>query len=170
MRLLPLVAATLLLGGCWVGERFYADSEARPAIPAGLYRSPTDDCENDLVRVTILPSGLTRFDGESDDWDIAGFAPLGSDGRRYVAWLLAENGETPNSEVAYALLERRGREYLIFAPACEHTQTLAQTYGAEIVPDRKMTMCRFRDRQSLEMALSRLEFSPVDAARLVPVS
>lgn len=161
-------AAALLLCGCWVGERFYTDAEAVAAISAGLYRSISPDGEVREMRVSILPNGLTRLSGDDEEFDVVGFTPLAGREERFVAWLFPETDREDG--LAYGLLERHGDEFLLFSPACEPTQALARAAGAEIVPNSKIMMCRFPDRQSLESALRQLEYSPSEAARIVPVT
>ena len=172
MRLLiwPLL---MLLAGCWTGDRFYRASDARVAIPAGLYRS-LDEREPVMVRVTIDADGMSRFTpDDATRPSRLGFAPLDAQGRRFVVWQAQESGHPIGDDIGqYSLLERRGDgEYVFFMPICELTASLAAAFGARLLPnDADPAECRFPNRERLEAALRQFTPPPDHAgARLVRV-
>lgn len=166
---LALVAS----GGCWIGSDFYSAAEVQAPIAPGIYRtaragSPAD---HGAYRVSVRDDGYTllkRLDGQ--DEGVAGFAPLpGRDGT-FVAWF-QESGPRkwePGS-MPYGLIERSGREFVISFPVCSETRLLAEAAGAVFLPDKKVPLCRFADRSSLEAGLRRIAADgPVESLRLIP--
>ena len=134
LRVLLLAFMFLALTGCWVGRDLYSPIDARPAIPAGVYRATGGDTPARVYRVSILPNGLTQFDG-GEKKEVYGFAPLGRD--TYVGWAQIEDAG-PEDEVnqLYGLVVRQadGR-FMIYAPECKDEQ--ARDRAQERRYDRK---------------------------------
>ena len=173
LLLLPL----LLLAGCgWTGEAFYTASEAQPVIVPGDYR--TDESANPgphiaPIRISVLPGGLTRFEvanGERGE-SLAGFVPLGSDGRFHILWLARFDGhDLPADDVAYGLIERRADgHYKIYLPDCGHDRADAVAAGAMPVSQGAQPDCRFPNRASLEAGMRAYAGHPFDGMELIPV-
>ena len=70
-----ILAAALMLTGCWMGDGLYSSDDARQPIPAGIYRATAPDEKPHLERVTLLPNGMTTI-GDEDGKNLYGFAPL----------------------------------------------------------------------------------------------
>lgn len=171
MRIPILAAAALLLSACWTGDSFYVPSDARPAVPAGQYRSLSADGEA-IARVTILPNGLTRLEarGESRPTTL-GFVPLAGDGRRHLIWQSGQrDGRTMDDDGLYGLLERTDAgEYYFYLPQCEDTEPIARAAGAAIDQTSGVMICTFPNRASLEAAMRQWHPDPAEAiGRLVP--
>jgi hypothetical protein len=173
LLLLPL----LLLAGCsWTGEAFYAASEAQAAIAPGNYR--TDESASPgpnvvPIRISVLPSGLTSFDlanGERGE-SLAGFVPLGSDGRFHIFWLARFDGrDVPADGVPYGLIERLADgHYKIYLPDCGHDRADAVAAGAMPVSQGGQSDCRFPNRASLEAGMRAYAAHPFDGMELIPV-
>jgi hypothetical protein len=173
LLLLPL----LMLAGCsWTGDAFYAASEAQAAIAPGNYRS--DETANPgpnvaPIRISVLPSGLTRFDlanGERGE-SLAGFVPLGPDGRFYILWIAKFDGrDVPAGGVPYGLIERRADgHYKIYMPDCNHDRADAVAAGAVPNSQGAQPDCRFSSRASLEAGLRFYASHPFDGMELIPV-
>ena len=171
MRLL-IAPLLVLLAGCWTGDRFYRASDARAAIPAGLYRSFGED-EPGIVRVTLLANGMTRIgadDGRRPS--VLGFVPLDSGQRRFVVFQAQDTGVPIGDDIGlYSLLERRrSGEFVFSVPMCPRTATVAAAFGAQLVSDGENPVeCRFPSRESLEAALRRFAPQPSETIRLVRV-
>jgi hypothetical protein len=172
MRALVAVIAVLLLSGCWEGDDLYSAADARPAIPPGPYGLVSDDGEPPIaVRVSVLPSGMTRLTagGETEDFPMA---PLDAEGRMIVHWLEPRGAETDADALElYLLIERRpGGEYAFYMPRCEGEEAaIARAAGAGVRLSSNVAVCRFPDRASLESALRRLRPDPAALHwRLVP--
>jgi hypothetical protein len=163
-----ILAAGLLLAGCWMGDGLYSSSDARQPIPAGIYRAIARDEKPHLERVTLLPSGMTTI-GDEDGNSVYGFAPLDRDNRRFVAWY--HKGDDPSDDRAqlYMLLERRSPdEFVLFLPQCDGAAgDIARRAGATVEQGTTKT-CLFQTRASLEAAMRRVEISG-DAIRIIRV-
>jgi hypothetical protein len=161
MRWLILLFA-LPLAGCWEGDIFYATSDSRPALPPGTYHVvPTDDpADAGTAQVSILDNGMTQI---RDDKGInaVGFAPLGSSS--FVAWI----PEQEEGWALYALFQKERGRYRFVIPFCDKTKVIAAAAGAQIAPDPKVAICRFRTRAQLEDGLRHLEGRKVDSIEFV---
>ena len=174
MRVLLIAALAIGLPGCWTGLNLYHPSDARPAIPAGVYIAGEPKGPQRAYRVSILPHGMTKFDGQEDKDQVYGFAPLGTSGM-LVAWWDIEgrpDGRLTENDAnqMYALMVRgRDSSFRIYAPACtDEGAKIARKYGAAVEGGASPT-CRFADRASLEAALRRLPRKDADALDLMPV-
>ena len=83
MRSFLLALACLTLTGCWYGIGLFSASDARPVIPAGDYLATAKDEPTRTMRVSILPDGLTQFDG-GEKKETYGFSPLDPASGSYV--------------------------------------------------------------------------------------
>jgi hypothetical protein len=174
VRRLLVACLALIVSGCWTGLNLYSASDARTAIPPGVYRSSGTDEPSRIYRVSILSDGLTQFDtGEKKE--VYGFAPLDPAKRTFVAWMEVDDGSSADREPAdenqiYALAERRADgSFMIYLPQCDGDQMeLARASGA-IIRATVAPTCRFTDRSSLEAALRRLPRDDKEALKLVRV-
>jgi hypothetical protein len=172
MRWLLLILALVLVAGCWTGDSLYKHSDARSPIQPGIYRSTGPDESGRVYRISILPNGMTQFDG-GEKKEIYGFAPL--DRNTFVAWIdVRDNGEAPNAESGenqiYSLMVRRpDGEFRIYLPECKDEEAeLARRAGATIGAGPSAT-CRFASRAALEKALRLLPRDDSSAMRLVRI-
>jgi len=159
MRKLIAAAFALLLPGCWLGDGLYSATDARPALPPGLYRLVFEgEEESETARVSIMADGMTRIEGTRDA-AIIGFVPLDAEGRRFAQWNeVADRLPRPGFSEFYLLVERRpGGEYVFYYPTCEDEEReVARSAGATVEPTPNIAICRFSSRASLETALRRL--------------
>lgn len=164
MRGLILLLA-LPLCGCWEGGLFYAASESRPALPPGSYRAVPSDHPADakIVRVSLGTDGMTTI-ADPAATNIVGFAPLG--GAYFVMWF--PDGE--DGRALYALFQTGRGRYRILVPFCDKTRDVAMAAGAQVAPDPKIGICRFRTRAQLEGGLRRLEGQKMDSVDLIPAT
>jgi hypothetical protein len=167
MRALLVLAAALLLSGCWIGDMFYGAGDARPAIAPGLYRTAdaAGQVSPALFRISSLPDGMTRIEvaeGGMGETLSMGFAPLDREGRAFVAWN-GPGGLLNDAPAGFGLLRRGGDgSYVLILPMCGLTVAIAAAAGASPEgPDA--VACRFTSRASLETALRSL---PADSAAL----
>jgi hypothetical protein len=172
MRFL-VVLCSFLLPGCWYGVSLYAPSDARPAVPAGVYLATAKDEPTESYRVSLLPNGLTQFDtGEKKE--TYGFGPLDPAAGAYVMWLPVKDddktAEGPGEYQIYLLLvRRRDGEYRIYPPVCTDEEAeVARRNGAAIEAGPPAS-CHFNDRASLERALRQLPRDESSAATLKKV-
>jgi hypothetical protein len=174
MRLLMIALLSLALAGCWIGDRLYSDSDARPALVPGLYRLSTPGEKPGEVRISILRSGLTEMSdagGKDDDSDVYGFAPLDPRRGTFVVWHGGDKGgQSTEGEQLYLLGQRHaGGIFAIYIPFCDGTEAgIARRAGAEIEGAKKRELCRFRSRAALEDALRRLQ--PSDQKRIMTLA
>jgi hypothetical protein len=168
MRLLLIGLLPLALSGCWTGLNLYSASDARPAIPSGVYQAATSDAPDRVYRVSPLPSGLTMFDG-GEKKEVYGFAPL--DAGTFVGWMqLDEDAPStdPNDEnQIYALMVKRADgDFMIYAPECKDEDgEVAKQAGATIQTGPSPT-CRFPTADALRQALRQLRRDDSSALRL----
>jgi hypothetical protein len=168
MRLLILLAMTLLLASCWVGDGLYSSRDARQPIAAGIYRTIAGDETTRIEKVTLLPNGLTEI-GDGDGKGFYGFVPLDKDNRRFVAWFRKDE-ETPQDHgQLYMLLERRSAdEFALYLPECKgELAEIARKAGAKI-EEGSTDACQFPTRASLETAMRQVQISG-DVMRIVRV-
>lgn len=163
MRALIAGLAALLLSGCWIGDAFYPETEARPAVEPGSYRVSNlrGEAPNDRMQVSIRPSGMTRLANDRDrEITLIGFAPLDSEGNDFVAWI--DSRDEGTGTAFYGLLRRLGDgDYLLVFPNCDETVAIAEAAGATASdPAEGARACRFASRQSLEAALRQLRPDP----------
>src|SRR5438309_2916188 len=85
MRLLLIAVLPFSLWGCWTGSNLYSASDARAAIPGGVYNATAPDQLAHIYRISTLANGMTQFDG-GDEKEIVGFAPLDVDHGVFVVW------------------------------------------------------------------------------------
>jgi len=170
--LLPL--SLLLLAGCsWTGEAFYGATDAQAVIAAGRYR--TNESEHPapeaLMQVSILPSGLTRFGLTGRGETVAGFVPMGADGRFAILWLTRFDGrDVPAGGTLYALIERRpAGHYMLYLPDCGRDRADAVAAGARPSAPGGNADCVFPDRTSLEAGMRAYATHPFDGMELIPV-
>jgi hypothetical protein len=157
VRLLLLVALSLLTG-CWAGDGLYSSGDASQPIPAGIYRSTSDE-RTRVERVALLANGLTEI-GDGDGKGLYGFVPLDKENRRFVTWFRKDE-ETPQDRVQlYMLLERRSPdEFIIYLPECKgELAEIARKAGATIETGTTET-CHFLTRASLESAMRQVQIS-----------
>jgi hypothetical protein len=173
LLLLPL----LLLAGCsWSGDAFYASSEAQAPIAPGTYTTneSAHPAPNGMVRISVLPSGLTRFElPDTGRGDIqAGFVPLGTDGHFHILWVARLGGEdTPAGEIPYGLLELRpGGHYMVYLPDCSHDRADALAAGAAPGAEGGDPDCVFPNRASLEAGMRAYARHPYDGLELIPAT
>ena len=164
LRLILLFA--LPLGSCWGGQTFYTASEARPALPPGVYRAvPLDQSEKpETVRVSILGNGMTSIAGKGDA-NVVGFVPL--DPSYFVMWQPDAEG---GPGAIYALLHAERGHYRLIIPFCERTLAIATAAGAELTKDPKIKVCSFKTRAQLEDGLRHLEGLKRDAVDFLPTA
>ena len=168
------VVALVLLAGCsWTGETFYTEAEAQAAIAPGNYRTNESEhpAPDSLVRISVLPNGLTRFELTERGDTVAGFAPLGADGRFSILWLTRFDGhDLPAEGTLYALLERRpAGQYRIYVPDCSRDRAEAVAAGATPNGPGGNADCVFHDRASLEAGMRAYARHPFDGMDLIPV-
>ena len=165
MRFL-ILAAALMLTGCWMGDGLYSSGDARQAIPAGIYRATARDEKPHLERVTLLPNGMTTI-GDEDGNNLYGFAPLDSDNRRFVAWYRKDEASPDDRAQLYMLLERRSANEFVFSfPQCNGAlREIAQGAGATVEKSTVDT-CLFPTRASVEAAMRQVQISG-DVIRMV---
>src|SRR4051794_5524610 len=104
MRLL-ILAATMLLTGCWVGDGLYSSSDARQPITPGIYRTIDGDEMTRVERVAVLGNEMTEI-GDGDGRGFYGFAPLDKENRRFVTWYRKDEESPQDRSQFYMLLER----------------------------------------------------------------
>jgi hypothetical protein len=156
-RLFLIAFPAAALGGCWMGTSLYATSDARPALPSGVYRAVEPGGSTKVYRVSLLSNGLTEVD-DGEDKIPYGFAPLDADGRSFVAWL--EIDDRPATQATgepnqfFGLLVRQaGGAFVAYAPSCKDAAAkLARSSGAAVQAGGTPA-CRFPSRASLEKAL-----------------
>jgi hypothetical protein len=172
MRRLLIALLSLALAGCWVGDRLYADRDARPALVPGLYRASAPGEKPGDVRISILPNGLTQMaDADGTDPDVYGFAPLDLQRGTFVVWHGEEKGgRSAEGKQLYLLGQRRNDgSFTIYVPFCDGAEAqLARRAGAILGGTGKAgdpITCRFRSRTSLENGLRQLR--PVDQKRMM---
>jgi hypothetical protein len=155
--LLLTAIAAFELGGCWMGTSLYTASDARPAIPSGVYRALEPSGSTKTYRISVLANGLTQLD-DGEDKIPYGFAPLDADGRTFVAWLEIgkDRGVQDRSEPNqfFGLLVRQpSGTFVAYAPSCRDVGArIAHESGATIRAGSPAE-CRFPSRAALEKAL-----------------
>jgi hypothetical protein len=147
MRYLVLAAA-LLLTGCWVGDGLYSNGDARQPIPAGIYRTTSGEDRIKIEKVTLLQNGLTQID-DGDGKGFYGFAPLDKDNRRFVAWFRKDEQTPEDRAQFYMLLDRRSAdEFILYLPECKgELAELARKAGATI-EEGTSAVCHFLTRST----------------------
>ena len=156
-RLLLVALLAVALGGCWMGTNLYAASDARPALPSGVYRAVEPGGSAKVYRVSLLPNGLTQLDDGKDKIPY-GFAPLDAGGRNYVAWLQidedhASQGASAPNQFFGLLVRRAGGTFVAYAPSCKDAAAkLARASGASVQAGVRPA-CRFPTRAALRKAL-----------------
>jgi hypothetical protein len=171
MRRLLLILACFWLTGCWYGISLYGPSDARPAVPSGVYLATAKGETPKSYRVTPLPNGLTEFDG-GEKKETYGFAPLDPARGAYVMWVPVKNedpktSDEPGEYQVYLLLVRvRDGEFRIYPPECKDVGAdMARKNGAAIGSET-YPGCQFKSRASLEAALRQLPRDEAEAATL----
>ena len=171
MRSFLLALACLTLTGCWYGIGLFSASDSRPVIPAGDYLATAKDEPTRTMRVSILPDGLTQFDG-GEKKETYGFSPLDPASGSYVMWLSVKNedpkaSDEPGEYQIYLLMVRvRAGEYRIYPPDCKDADSeVARANGATIDPGPSSS-CHFTTRASLEAALRQLPHDESSAGTL----
>lgn len=173
MRLTLIALIALALAGCWIGKSLYSNADARAAIAPGVYRVTGADVPTRVYRVSMLPSGLTQFDG-GEKKEVYGFAPLDRDRGTYVAWIDLSDEDGPKDESSdnqiYALAVRHPNgEFLIYAPECkDEGAEIARKNGA-VVETGMSPSCHFSSREALEKALGSLRREDSSALRLTRI-
>jgi hypothetical protein len=167
MRLL-ILAAALMLTGCWMGDGLYSSDDARQPIPAGIYRATARDEKTHIEKVTLLPNGMTTI-GDEDGKNLYGFAPLDSDDRRFVVWYRKDEDSPNDHTQLYMLLERQSAdEFVLYLPECKgELAELARKAGATI-EEGTTDVCHFLTRSSVETAMRQVRISG-DVMRIVRV-
>jgi hypothetical protein len=150
-----VIAAALLLSGCWEGPAFYSATDSRPAIQPGRYEVTSAHETREEVLVTINSDGMIALQ-EDDNQHRYGLAPLDGEGDRFVGW--SESDQQRSAPVAYALLQRLSpEEFLIYLPSClGRDADVAAAAGADTAGDITVPACRFRSRAELEHAMRQL--------------
>lgn len=165
LRVLLLAFMFLALTGCWVGRDLYSPIDARPAIPAGVYRATGGDTPARVYRVSMLPDGMTQFDS-GEKKEVYGFAPLGPG--TFVGWVQIEDaapGDDPNQLYGLVMRQADGL-FMIYAPECKNEQAeIARKNGATI-ESGSSPACRFTTRAALEKAMRQMPHVTADALRL----
>jgi hypothetical protein len=165
LRVLLLAFMFLALTGCWVGRDLYSPIDARPAIPAGVYRATGGDTPARVYRVSMLPDGMTQFDS-GEKTEVYGFAPLGPG--TFVGWVQIEDaapGDDPNQLYGLVMRQADGL-FMIYAPECKNEQAeIARKNGATI-ESGSSPACRFTTRAALEKAMRQMPHVTADALRL----
>lgn len=164
-RVLLVGFTFLALTGCWVGLDLYSPTDARPAIPAGVYRATGGDTPARVYRVTMLPNGMTQFDS-GEKKEVYGFTPLGPS--IFVGWVqIADSGPQDEANQLYGLVVRQADGlFMIYAPECKGEQAdIARKNGATI-ESGSSPACRFTTRGGLEKAIREMPRVPADALRL----
>jgi hypothetical protein len=174
MRRLLIALACLALGACWYGDRLYSPSDARPAIPAGVYRATAEGESDKVYRISVLPNGMTQFDG-GEKTDPMGFAPLDAGRGTYIAWvpLKDEDSSSPDDRdelQIYLLMVRiKDGEYRIYPPECKDAEAeIARKSGATIESGTSPA-CRFTTRADVEKAMLLLPHDGSSASTLVRI-
>jgi hypothetical protein len=172
MRHLLIALLSLALAGCWVGDRLFADKDARTALVPGLYRVSVPDEKPGEVRISVLRNGLTQMaDSDGTGSDVYGFAPLDPQQGTFVAWHSDDKTSgSAEGEQFYFLGQRRNDgSFGIYLPFCSGAEAqIARRAGASIEGVRnasKPNTCRFSSRSSLENALRKLR--PSDQKRMM---
>ena len=160
-----VIAAALLLSGCWEGPLFYSASDVVRPIEPGRYEFSAPDEAPSLVPVTIEPDGMTRIDD-----DRMGFAPVDPGANTFIMW---GEPETPEEQahLQYVILRRvTEREYMLYIPQCEgDARRIAVAAGAELIEERNVTICRFPTREALREAVRNLRPEAGSGARMVRI-
>ena len=151
-----LIVLTFLLTGCWTGGNLYADADARPALPPGVYQMTGPDEPTKVFRVTILTSGLTQFSGP-EKAEAYGFAPLDRARGTFVAWLQPERKAGSKEDQAYGLLQRKADgSFLVYVPSCKDEEAVIARKAGATVETGMFASCRFPTRAILEKAMRRV--------------
>jgi hypothetical protein len=167
MRFL-ILAAALLLSGCWIGDGLYSNSDSQQPIPAGIYRGTSGE-KIEVEKVTLLANGLTEI-GDGDGKGLYGFAPLDQANGRFVVWFRQDEETRQDRAQVYLLLERRStNEFVFYWPQCKgELAEIARKAGATVGQEAADT-CRFPTRASLEKAMRQVQISG-DMFRLVRIA
>jgi hypothetical protein len=156
MRFL-IVAAALMLVGCWMGDGLYSSYDARQPIPAGIYRATARDEKPHLERVTLLPDGMTNI-GDGDGNGVYGFAPIDGQNRRFVVWYRKDPESPTDRAQMYMLLEKRSNdEFVMYLPCCNGADAEAARRTGAKVEDGVSKTCVFPTRASLEGAMRQIQ-------------
>jgi len=163
-RVLLIALFSLALTSCWIGRSLYSPTDARTAIPPGVYQAIAPDEPKRVYRITILPSGLTQFDtGEKQE--VYGFAPLDRDS--FVGWAQVEDAPADAENQMYGLLVRQpGGGFMIYLPECKDEQAEIAREAGAIMEGGTSPACRFPTRAGLEKAMRQLPRDPSQAMRL----
>jgi hypothetical protein len=181
MRALFPLALSLLLGGCWTGPVFYAQSESEPAVPAGRYKvvdivdpfgSEVDPDFGKRVKVQYTKDGHATISdaGEHvDDLSNVVFARLRGAPHTYVVQgtlfpeSSAPDGRILKSRAVYGLINVTADGYQLALPPCDGTQRL--TEGSQITVRGlayfKRSACEFSSRESFEAAMEKFAKDPI---------
>lgn len=164
VRVLLTILASLALSSCWIGRSLYTSSDARPAIPAGIYRAIAPDEPPRVYRVSILPTGLTQFDS-GDKPEVYGFAQL--DRNSFIGWAEMEDARPDEDNQFYGLVVREpGGAFMIYPPECKGAEAEIARKSGATVEDGTSPVCRFPTRASLQNAMRRMPRDPTQAMRL----
>jgi hypothetical protein len=181
MRALIILALPALLGGCWTGPVFYAQSESQPAIPAGKYkvvdivdpfRDKPDPDFGKSVRVAYSKDGQASIYDASEAGDDSAhvvFAPLPGTPDIYVVQatmlpdLVSPKGQVVHASAVYGLVNVTADGYQLALPPCDGTQRIRE--GSRITVRGlayfKKSACQFSTRESFEAAMQKFAEDPI---------
>lgn len=187
MKIFAVLLLSLSLSGCWVGQEFYAPSEAVQAIQPGKYKihreysRVSDDPDkanrdqfnrdrlNDAtdVKIAYAPDGraLVRNNGEIDA-SIATLVPFDKAEGTYIAQI--EMGDEAGiagggiGKAVFALIRITPRGYDLAVPICNDYQRVAsrpRIYAKG--PLFGLPTCMYNTRADLEAAMVKYADDPI---------
>ena len=133
MRRLLIALSALLLSGCWFGYGLFADSDARTALAPGVYQLIEPGKRAHEVKVSVLPTGMTRVDDpDSDDGDaVYGFIPL-TGGNRFLVWVGKFGKPAEQQTQIYFFGEKRGDSFAFSFDCADADGKIAVAAGAVV--------------------------------------
>lgn len=160
-----VIAAALLLSGCWEGPLFYSASDVVRPIEPGRYELTAPGDPPEQVFVTIAADGMTVIQD-----DRMGFVPLDPGASTFIMWGEPQTAEE-REHVQYLVLHRLSmREYQLDIPQCEADERgVALAAGAQLVQERNINICRFQSREALHEAVRNLRPRPGTGGRMVRI-
>lgn len=171
MRRLLIAFLAALLSGCWFGYGLFADSDARTVLSPGAYQLIEPGKAAREVKISVLPSGMTRLDDpDTDDGDATyGFVPLPGRKDRFLVWITKFGKPAEQQTQIYFFGEKRGGGLALFVPKCaDEDGKIAVTAGA-VIETGSGPSCRFATKGAVLKALAQVRPDEGDTLMLRPI-
>ena len=158
MRRLLIALSALLLSGCWFGYGLFADSDARAVLAPGVYLLIEPGKPAHEVKISVLPSGMTRVDDpDSDDGDaVYGFVPLAG-GKRFLVWVGKFVKPAEQQTQIYFFGEKRGESFVFFVPDCADADGKIAVAAGAVIETGSTPSCRFASKAAVLRALAQVQ-------------